>query len=128
MAIAGSYVLAALTADPIVDTYQYWDTPSDPAYFTSWLGDLPGALSVAGGVWTPNGEFAGLSGLTTVLILTVFLGNILPDRDRSVATITAIFGGAWLLRFYYASNTQICTSPAMPIFTSVQRKYFFLQC
>ncbi|WP_158841548.1 hypothetical protein [Saccharothrix deserti] len=85
----------------VKDRYFYWDTWVEPTYIAMWKSDLPGGNP---GPWPPPGELAGV-GLFTVLLLIGLAAAIAVARTRTVViTLTAVFGGAWLLRFHFASQ------------------------
>ncbi|WP_033439868.1 hypothetical protein [Saccharothrix sp. NRRL B-16314] len=102
VAIAHRHLFGMLRASGSVkDRFFYWDTWVEPTYIAMWRGDLPGANP---GPWPPPGELGGV-GLFTVLALVGLAAAIAVARTSTVViTLTAVFGGAWLLRFYFGAQ------------------------
>jgi galactan 5-O-arabinofuranosyltransferase len=101
VAVSYSHLSEMLRASGSVkDRFFYWDTWTEPAYIAMWRGDLPGNT----GPWPPPGELGGV-GLFTILALIGLAAAIAVARTRTVViTLTAVFGGAWLLRFHFGSQ------------------------
>ncbi len=94
-------ITALLSASGSVkDQYFYFDTGVDPAYIAMWRGPFPGNI----GVWPPPGELGGVGVFTIILGLGVAAAMFLGLRNTIVITAICCFGGAWLMRFYYASQ------------------------
>ncbi len=84
------------------DRYAYLTVYADPAYVLGWSSDRPGGLTYH--TWPVAGEMAGQSGFALLLLLGVGLGVGLGLRSIMVRTAAAVLAGAWLIRFYFASN------------------------
>jgi galactan 5-O-arabinofuranosyltransferase len=101
LALCGYKLLDLLVASGSVkDGYIYFDATVDPAYFAMWRGGLPGKV----GVWPPPGELGGVGLFTIVLCAGLAAALLLGRRDPVVLVVACCFGGAWLMRFYYASR------------------------
>jgi galactan 5-O-arabinofuranosyltransferase len=99
--ICAHQIIALLRASGSVkDTYFYFDTSVDPAYIAMWRGDLPGTV----GLWPPPGELGGVGVFTLVLCVGLAAALFLGLRNTIVVTAACCLAGAWLLRFYYASQ------------------------
>lgn len=84
----------------VKDAYFYFDTGVDPAYIAMWRGPFPGAVTV----WPPPGELGGVGLFTIILGLGLAAAMFLGLRNSVVITAACCFAGAWLMRFYYASQ------------------------
>lgn len=100
-AICAHQIKALLMASGSVkDTFFYFDTSVDPAYIAMWRGDMPGNV----GLWPPPGELGGVGVFTILLCLGLAAALFLGLRNAIVVTAACCLGGAWLMRFYYASQ------------------------
>ncbi|WP_367128138.1 hypothetical protein [Saccharothrix sp. HUAS TT1] len=82
------------------DSFFYLDTWIEPTYIAMWKNDLPGET----GPWPPLGELGGV-GLFTVLAIAGMAAAIALGRKHTVViTLTSMFAGAWLLRFWFSSQ------------------------
>lgn len=89
-----------LASGSVKDRFFYWDTWTEPTYIAMWKNDMPGDI----GPWPPPGELGGV-GLFTILAIIGLAAAIAIARTRTVViALTALFGGAWLLRFYFGSQ------------------------
>ncbi|MFD3761022.1 hypothetical protein [Streptomyces sp. NPDC058622] len=95
------YQMARLGAQT-PDRYAYLTVYVDPAYVMGWSSDRSGKLTYQD--WPVSGEMAGQSGFTLLLLLGVGLGVGLGLRHIMVCTAAATLAGAWLARFWFASN------------------------
>ncbi|MFJ2576312.1 hypothetical protein [Kitasatospora aureofaciens] len=102
--IAGSYAIRLISNSGEPDTYMYFDTNSDPAYFVMWQGDQPGAA--ANGLWPPPGELGGVGVFVLLLVVGIgvalWLGSSLPVVQ--VAAFCML--GAFLMRYWFASHME----------------------
>lgn len=100
-ALCFQQIIALLTAaGSVKDTYFYFDTSTDPAYIAMWRNDFPGNITV----WPPPGELGGVGLFTLILGLGLAAALFLGLRNTIVITVVCCFAGAWLMRFYYASQ------------------------
>ena len=118
LALCGYKVLDLLQASGSVkDNYIYFDVTMDPAYFAMWRGGLPGNVAA----FPPSGELGGVGLYTIVLCAGLAGALLLARRNPIVLTAACCFGGAWLMRFYYASemfktrNVQLYPRTSMEI-------------
>jgi hypothetical protein len=99
--VAAGHLLGILTAAGTVqDRFFYFDTAVDPAYFAMWRNDLPGDV----GPWPPPGELAGVGVFVLLLVLGLGAAVALGGRRTPVITLCALLAGAFLLRFWFASQ------------------------
>ena len=99
--VAAPHLLGILTAaGSVQDRFFYFDTAVDPAYFAMWRNDLPGDV----GPWPPPGELAGVGVFVVLLVVGLGLGVALGGRRTPVITLCALLAGAFLLRFWFASQ------------------------
>ena len=103
LAISGSYALKMLRASGTKDLWCSQITLTQPAY----IGEGPFSLTS----WNKPGEypdfsstFAGMNLFTIAMVVGLGLAVALGLRRPAVATLVACFGGAWLMRFYFASR------------------------
>ncbi|MFI9381040.1 hypothetical protein [Kutzneria sp. NPDC052558] len=106
----------------VKDNYFYFDTLTDPAYFAMWRGDLPGDV----GLWPPPGELGGVGLYTIILFAGLALALFLALRNPIVVTLACCFGGAWLLRFYFASQMYQAQSVQLYPRTTMEIVYTLL--
>ncbi|GAA2744548.1 hypothetical protein [Kitasatospora cinereorecta] len=104
LVMAGPYLLRLLAGSGTPDSYMYFDTQTDPAYFTMWLGDLPGGYTHA--TWPLPGELGGVGVFVVLLLIGVgvalWLGAELP-----VVQVAGFFMvGSFLLRYWFASHME----------------------
>ena len=101
VAVSFRHLFGLLDASGSVkDRYFYWDTWTEPTYIAMWRTDLPGIT----GPWPPPGELGGV-GLFTIFALIGLATAITVARSRTIViTLTTVFAGAWLLRFYLGSQ------------------------
>jgi galactan 5-O-arabinofuranosyltransferase len=99
VAVAGRYLVEALfMSGRLVDNYIYFDVNAEPAYIAMARGDLAGAINV----WPPLGELGGV-GLFTLVLAAGLGASIALGRARTlVITVSSLFAGAWVVRFYVA--------------------------
>ncbi|MFE1415798.1 hypothetical protein ACIGFK_40160 [Streptomyces sp. NPDC085524] len=103
LALAGTYMIRLLGASGATkDSYFYFDTYSDPAYFTMWGSSLPGPLRTVG--YSDPAELGGVGLFTLVLIAGLGLAFALGLRRPLVLTLAACTGSAFFLRYWYASH------------------------
>ncbi|GAA4853077.1 hypothetical protein [Kitasatospora terrestris] len=86
------------------DRYAYVMTYIDPAYVMGWVSDRQGHENYH--VFPPQGEFAGQSAFTLLLLAAVGLALALGLRSIAVRTAAAGLISAWLLRFWFASHME----------------------
>ncbi|MFF7454846.1 hypothetical protein [Kitasatospora sp. NPDC008115] len=102
--VAGTYLQRLLAGSDTPDTYMYFDTNVDPAYFAMWQGDSPGVI--ANGAWPLPGELGGVGVFVLLLIVGVgvalWLGPALPVVQ--VAAFCML--GAFLMRYWFASHME----------------------
>ncbi|MFF3212384.1 hypothetical protein ACFYYB_17150 [Streptomyces sp. NPDC002886] len=125
LALAGPYMIRLLRASGSTkDTYFYFDSASDPAYFAMQGSAFPGPLRSLG--WPLPGELGGV-GLFTIL-LVVGLGAViaLGLRQPLVLTLLACTGSAFLLRYWYASHMSAEGAVQLYPRTSLQIVYCML--
>jgi hypothetical protein len=84
----------------VKDSYFYFDTATDPAYVAMWRGDMPGDV----GLWPPPGELGGVGVFTVILCVGLAGALFLGLRNTIVITAACCLGGAWMLRFWFASQ------------------------
>lgn len=94
--------IAALlhASSTVKDNFFYFDTATDPAYVAMWRGDMPGDV----GLWPPPGELGGVGVFTVILCVGLAVALFLGLRNTIVITAACCLGGAWLLRFWFASE------------------------
>ncbi|MEU6866389.1 hypothetical protein ABZ924_24550 [Streptomyces sp. NPDC046876] len=95
------YQMVRLGADN-PDRYAFLAVYADPAYVLGWVSDRSGTLTYQ--TWPVAGEMAGQTGFTLLLLFGVGLGLGLGLRSVMVRTAAAVLAGAWLARFWFASN------------------------
>ena len=99
--VAAGHLFGILTAAGTVqDRFFYFDTAVDPAYFAMWRNDLPGDV----GPWPPPGELAGVGVFVLLLVVGLGAAVALGGRRTPVITLCALLAGAFLLRFWFASQ------------------------
>ncbi|MFG2984186.1 hypothetical protein ACGFYQ_23525 [Streptomyces sp. NPDC048258] len=84
------------------DRYAYLGVYADPAYVLGWTSDRTGTLTYQD--WPVSGDMAGQTGFALLLLFGVGLGVGLGLRNIMVRTAAAVLAGAWLARFWFASN------------------------
>jgi len=80
------------------DTFFYFDTNTDPAYFAMWRNDVPGDINP--NLWPPPAEWAGVGLFTIVLAAGLGLALWLGWRRTPVIAVSA-----WVLRMYLAGES-----------------------
>ncbi len=95
------YQMVRLGADN-PDRYAFLAVYADPAYVLGWVSDRSSTLTYQ--TWPVAGEMAGQTGFTLLLLFGVGLGLGLGLRSVMVRTAAAVLAGAWLARFWFASN------------------------
>lgn len=104
VAVAWRHLLGLLApTGGVNDTYFYFDTNTDPAYFAMWRNDRPGDVGVAG--WPPPGELGYVGLFTLILVLGVGVALWLGRRRTTVLSLGLIAVGAWLMRMYLAGES-----------------------
>ncbi|RAJ38845.1 galactan 5-O-arabinofuranosyltransferase [Kitasatospora sp. SolWspMP-SS2h] len=104
LALAGTYLVRLLQGSGTPDSYMYFDTQTDPAYFVMWMGDLPGGYTHAN--WPIPGELGGVGVFTLLLLVglgvALWLGAELP-----IVQVAGFFlVGTFLLRYWFASHME----------------------
>ena len=100
-AAAGSYLTGLLAAAGTEqDRYFFFDTRTEPAYIAMWRGDLPGDV----GPWPPLGELGGVGVFTVLLVVGLGVAVAVAGRRTAVLVACALLAGAWLMRFWLASQ------------------------
>ncbi|WP_406737967.1 hypothetical protein OG365_14315 [Streptomyces sp. NBC_00853] len=103
LALAGPYMVRLLGASGSTkDTYFYFDTWVDPAYWAMWSASMPTKLQETG--WPLPGELGGVGIVPTLLITGMAVAFGLALRKPVVLTLAACTGSAFLLRYWYASH------------------------
>jgi hypothetical protein len=101
VAVAWPHLVGILrAAGTVQDRYFYFDTAVEPAYIAMWRNDLPGDV----GPWPPPGELAGVGLFTVLLVVGLGVAVAVAGRRTAVLTICALVAGAWLMRFWIASQ------------------------
>ncbi|TQM16264.1 galactan 5-O-arabinofuranosyltransferase [Pseudonocardia kunmingensis] len=101
VAVAWPHLLGLLgAAGTVQDRYFYFDTAVEPAYIAMWRNDLPGDV----GPWPPPGELAGVGVFTVLLVVGLGLAVAVAGRRTAVLALCALMAGAWLMRFWIASQ------------------------
>ncbi|AWZ04732.1 MULTISPECIES: hypothetical protein [unclassified Streptomyces] len=84
------------------DRYAYLAVYVDPAYIMGFASDRAAGKTYMD--WPASGEMAGQSGFALLLLFGVGLGVGLGLRNVMVRTAAATLAGAWLARFFFASQ------------------------
>ncbi|MGH3586601.1 MAG: hypothetical protein ACRDQ0_09785, partial [Pseudonocardia sp.] len=101
VAVAWPHLLGLLrAAGTVKDRYFYFDTATEPAYIAMWRNDLPGDV----GPWPPLGELAGVGVFSVLLVVGLGVAVAVAGRRTAVLTACTLMAGAWLLRFWIASQ------------------------
>jgi hypothetical protein len=101
VAVAWPHLLGLLgAAGTVQDRYFYFDTAVEPAYIAMWRNDLPGDV----GPWPPPGELAGVGLFTVLLVVGLGLAVAVAGRRTAVLALCALMAGAWVMRFWIASQ------------------------
>jgi hypothetical protein len=101
VAVAWPHLLGLLrAAGTVQDRYFYFDTATEPAYIAMWRNDLPGDV----GPWPPPGELAGVGVFTVLLVIGLGVAVAVAGTRTAVLTLGTLMAGAWLLRFWIASQ------------------------
>ncbi|MCP3760122.1 hypothetical protein [Streptomyces sp. TBY4] len=125
LALAGQYMVRLLGASGTTkDTYFYFDTFTDPAYFAMWGVDSPGPQRLAG--WPPLGELGGVGLFPILLVLGLAVALGLALRQPMVLTLAACTASAFLLRYWYASHMARDHAVQLYPRTSIQIMYCLL--
>ncbi|MFE5828189.1 hypothetical protein ACFQ7B_41535 [Streptomyces erythrochromogenes] len=104
LVLAGPYLVRLLKSSRSAkDTYFYFDTLTDPAYFAMWGGDRPGPQRA---IWPPLGELGGVGMFSIILVIGMAVALALALRQPAVLTLAACTASAFLLRYWYASHMQ----------------------
>ncbi|MER6366403.1 hypothetical protein [Kitasatospora sp. NPDC001527] len=104
LALDGRYLLRLLTGADTPDSYMYFDTRTDPAYFSMWLGDLPGGYTHAN--WPVPGELGGI-GVFVILLLVGAGVSLGLGAELPVVQVAGCFMvGSFLLRYWFASHME----------------------
>jgi galactan 5-O-arabinofuranosyltransferase len=102
--LAGRYLMRLLAGSGTPDAYMYFDTETDPAYFTTWLGSLPGGFTHA--IWPMPGELGGVGVFTLILLLGIGVALWL-GADLPVVQVAGFFMlGSFMLRYWFASHME----------------------
>lgn len=125
LALAGQYLVRLLGAsDTTKDSFFYFDTYTDPAYFVMWGSSLPGPQRQA--VWPMYGELGGVGLFAIVLVLGLAVAIALALREPMVLTLAACTASAFLLRYWYASFMYRDDAVQLYPRTSIQIMYCML--
>lgn len=125
LALAGTYMVQLLRASGATkDTYFYFDTASDPAYFAMQGSAFPGPLRTL--AWPLPGELGGVGLFTVLLIIGLGFAIALGLRQPLVLTLAACTGSAFLLRYWYASHMSAEGAVQLYPRTSLQIVYCLL--
>ncbi len=125
LALAGRYLIRLLGASGATrDTYFYFDTATDPAYFASSGTAFPGPLRSLG--WPLPGELGGVGLFTILLVAGLGAAIALGLRRPLVLTLAACTGSAFLLRYWYASHMAADGAVQLYPRTSLQIVYCML--
>ena len=101
-AVGAPHLLGLLAASGSVrDEYFYFDVFTEPAYIASWRGDLAGDTS---GAWPATAELAGVSLFSVLLVVGMGLAIWLAGSRTVVLALALLVGGAWVMRFWFASQ------------------------
>lgn len=101
VAVSWSHLSGILLASSsLKDKYFYFDTSVEPAFIAMWRGSLPGNP----GAWPPPGELAGVGLFTVVLLIGLGVAIWLGARRTVVISLTMLFAGSWLMRFWFAEH------------------------
>ncbi len=102
--MSGSYLGRLLSGSDTPDTYMYFDTATDPAYFAMWQGDQPGAFANA--AWPLPGELGGVGVFMLLLIaglgVALWLGSSVPVVQLAAFCMLGALG----LRYWFASHME----------------------
>ncbi|MET9463513.1 hypothetical protein ABZY44_01600 [Streptomyces sp. NPDC006544] len=104
LALAGKYMVSLLRSRGTKDTFFYFDTSTDPAYFAMWGNNAPGAQRTIG--LPPLGELGGVQLFSVVLVIGLATALGLALRKPAVITLAACAASAFLLRYWYASHME----------------------
>lgn len=104
LALSGSYLVRLLEGSGTPDTYMYFDTYVDPAYFAMWQGDQPGAIGQ--GPWPIPGELGGVGVFMLLLIVGLGVALWLGPRQPVVQVAAFCMLGAFGLRYWFASHME----------------------
>jgi hypothetical protein len=85
------------------DTFFYFDTNTDPAYFAMWRNDVPGDINPS--LWPPPAEWAGVGLFTIALAVGLAVALGLGWRRTPVITVGLVAVSAWVLRMYLAGES-----------------------
>ncbi|CAM5547276.1 hypothetical protein SAVIM338S_04403 [Streptomyces avidinii] len=104
LALAGTYMVRLLRSRGTKDTFFYFDTSTDPAYFAMWGHSAPGPQRILG--LPPLGELGGVQLFSVVLVIGLATALGLAMRKPAVITLAACAASAFLLRYWYASHME----------------------
>ncbi|MFI1584038.1 hypothetical protein [Embleya sp. NPDC020630] len=104
------------------DSYFYFDTKVDPAYFLMWRSDTPGEV----GMWPPPGELGGVGVFMLILLVGLAVALALGMRRSLVLALVACLASSWLMRFWFASH--MFQNDAVQLYprTSIELAYVML--
>jgi hypothetical protein len=121
--VAAPHLIGLLrAAGTVEDRYFYFDTMVDPAYIAMWRNDLPGAVDT----WPPVGELGGVGLFTVLLVVGMGVAVAIGGRQTAVLTLCTLMAGAWLLRFWLASQMYATQSVQLYPRTSAEILYCLL--
>ncbi len=121
--VAAGHLFGILTAaGTVADRFFYFDTAVDPAYIAMWRNDLPGDV----GPWPPPGELAGVGVFVLLLVVGLGLGVAFGGARTTIITLGALLAGAWLLRFWFASQAYATGTVQLYPRTSAEILYCLL--
>lgn len=99
-AVGWHLVKGLLNAAP--DPYFFFQTDQDPGYPFLYITDMPGPL--AKGVWPPIPEAAGVDVFAALMVIAAGVALWLGYRKLPVLVTASVLAGAWIMRFYLASE------------------------
>ncbi|GAB7182562.1 hypothetical protein ATKI12_2393 [Kitasatospora sp. Ki12] len=102
--LAGTYLVRLLSNSGTPDTYMYFDTMIDPAYFAMWQGDMPGPATA--GFWPPPGELAGVGVFAIVLVVGLVIALWSGSDHPAVQVAACSVLGVFALRYWFASHME----------------------
>lgn len=100
VATAFPHLVGIVRATGTKDQYFYFDTSTEPAYIAMWRSDSLANISP----WPPLGELAGVGVFTVLLVVGLGAAVALAGRRTVVIALCCCMIGAWILRFWFASQ------------------------
>nr|BFD91759.1 hypothetical protein KitaXyl93_31190 [Kitasatospora sp. Xyl93] len=125
LAVSSLYLVRLLgSAGSTVDRYCYFDTYTEPTYFTMWRDDLPGTDGQS--TWPVPGELGGVGLFTILLLVGLGVALALGIGRAVVLTAAACTASALLMRYWYASHMERDQAVMLYPRTSAQLFYCLL--